>query len=42
VFEPHRQWARNAVHLRHLAELADRVRALEKNSSSKTKKRSKS
>jgi UDP-3-O-[3-hydroxymyristoyl] glucosamine N-acyltransferase len=30
VFEPHRQWARNAVQLRHLAELADRVRDLEK------------
>ena len=30
VFEPHAQWLRNAVHLRHLAELADRVRALEK------------
>ena len=29
VFEPHREWRRNAVHLRHLAELADRVRALE-------------
>jgi UDP-3-O-[3-hydroxymyristoyl] glucosamine N-acyltransferase len=41
VFEPHRQWARNAVHLRHLAELADRVRALEKKSPSKPKKRSK-
>jgi len=29
VFEPHAQWRRNAVQLRHLAELADRVRALE-------------
>jgi UDP-3-O-[3-hydroxymyristoyl] glucosamine N-acyltransferase len=29
VFEPHREWLKNAVHLRHLAELADRVRALE-------------
>ena len=29
VFEPHRQWLRNAVQLRHLAELADRVQALE-------------
>jgi UDP-3-O-[3-hydroxymyristoyl] glucosamine N-acyltransferase len=29
VFEPHREWRRNAVQLRHLAELADRVRALE-------------
>jgi UDP-3-O-[3-hydroxymyristoyl] glucosamine N-acyltransferase len=31
VFEPHNQWRRNAVQLRHLAELADRVRALENN-----------
>lgn len=31
VFEPHREWRKNAVQLRHLAELADRVRALEKN-----------
>jgi len=31
VFEPHRQWLKNAVQLRHLADLADRVRALEKN-----------
>ncbi len=29
VFEPHGQWLRNAVQLRHLAELADRVRSLE-------------
>lgn len=29
VFEPHREWLRNAVQLRHLAELADRVRKLE-------------
>jgi UDP-3-O-[3-hydroxymyristoyl] glucosamine N-acyltransferase len=29
VFEPHRQWRRNAAQLRHLAELAGRVRALE-------------
>ena len=29
VFEPHRQWLKNAVQLRHLAELADRVQALE-------------
>jgi len=29
VFEPHQKWRRNAVQLRHLAELADRVRALE-------------
>jgi UDP-3-O-[3-hydroxymyristoyl] glucosamine N-acyltransferase len=34
VFEPHREWRKNAVHLRHLAELADRVRVLE---SKKTK-----
>ena len=30
AFEPHAQWRRNAVHLRHLGDLADRVRALEK------------
>lgn len=30
AFEPHARWRRNAVHLRHLADLADRVRALEK------------
>jgi UDP-3-O-[3-hydroxymyristoyl] glucosamine N-acyltransferase len=30
VFEPHRQWLKNAVQLRHLAELAERVQALEK------------
>jgi UDP-3-O-[3-hydroxymyristoyl] glucosamine N-acyltransferase len=30
VFEPHNQWRRNAVQLRHLAELAERLRALEK------------
>ena len=29
-FETNRDWRRNAVHLRHLAELADRLRALEK------------
>ena len=29
-FEPHGEWRRNAVHLRRLDELADRVRALEK------------
>jgi UDP-3-O-[3-hydroxymyristoyl] glucosamine N-acyltransferase len=29
VFEPHREWRKNAVQLRHLAELADRVRSLE-------------
>jgi UDP-3-O-[3-hydroxymyristoyl] glucosamine N-acyltransferase len=29
VFEPHGQWLRNAVQLRHLADLADRVKALE-------------
>jgi UDP-3-O-[3-hydroxymyristoyl] glucosamine N-acyltransferase len=27
--EPHREWRKNAVQLRHLAELADRVSALE-------------
>lgn len=30
VFEPHRQWRRNAAQLRHLAELAERVRELER------------
>jgi UDP-3-O-[3-hydroxymyristoyl] glucosamine N-acyltransferase len=40
VFEPHNVWRRNAVHLRHLAELADRVRALE--DKRKRPKRSKS
>jgi UDP-3-O-[3-hydroxymyristoyl] glucosamine N-acyltransferase len=30
VFEPHGAWRKNAVQLRHLAELAERVRALEK------------
>jgi UDP-3-O-[3-hydroxymyristoyl] glucosamine N-acyltransferase len=30
VFEPHNQWRKNAVQLRHLAELAERVRVLEK------------
>jgi len=30
VFEPHGEWRRNAVQLRHLAKLADRVSALEK------------
>jgi UDP-3-O-[3-hydroxymyristoyl] glucosamine N-acyltransferase len=39
VFEPHREWLRNAAQLRHLGELARRVRALEKNS--KPRKRSK-
>jgi UDP-3-O-[3-hydroxymyristoyl] glucosamine N-acyltransferase len=29
-FEPHAQWRKNAVQLRHLGELAERVRALEK------------
>jgi UDP-3-O-[3-hydroxymyristoyl] glucosamine N-acyltransferase len=29
-FEPNREWRRNAAHLRHLRELAERVRALEK------------
>jgi UDP-3-O-[3-hydroxymyristoyl] glucosamine N-acyltransferase len=30
VFEPHAQWRKNAVQLRHLGRLAERVRALEK------------
>jgi UDP-3-O-[3-hydroxymyristoyl] glucosamine N-acyltransferase len=30
AFEPHRDWLRNAAQLRHLAELARRVRTLEK------------
>ncbi len=41
VFEPHKEWRRNAVQLRHLAELADRVRALEagkRNEPSKTRR----
>ncbi len=29
VFEPHARWLRNAVQLRHLAELVERVRSLE-------------
>jgi UDP-3-O-[3-hydroxymyristoyl] glucosamine N-acyltransferase len=32
AFEPHRDWLRNAAQLRHLAELAQRVRELEKKS----------
>ncbi|HSF21575.1 MAG TPA: UDP-3-O-(3-hydroxymyristoyl)glucosamine N-acyltransferase [Burkholderiales bacterium] len=32
AFEPHRDWLRNAAQLRHLAELAQRVRKLEKKS----------
>lgn len=40
AFEPHRDWLRNAAQLRHLAELAQRVRALEKKS--KQRKRSRS
>lgn len=28
--QPHNEWLRNAVHLKHLDEMADRVRALEK------------
>ncbi|HEY7658145.1 MAG TPA: UDP-3-O-(3-hydroxymyristoyl)glucosamine N-acyltransferase [Burkholderiales bacterium] len=39
AFEPHRDWLRNAAQLRHLAELARRVRGLEKKS--KQPKRSK-
>jgi UDP-3-O-[3-hydroxymyristoyl] glucosamine N-acyltransferase len=39
VFEPHRRWLRNAVQLRHLAELADRVRALEKRGRGKPRRR---
>ena len=39
-FEPHAKWRRNAVQLRHLGELADRVLALEKKQP--RKKRSKS
>jgi len=38
AFEPHAGWRRNAVHLRHLADLADRVRALEKKPKSKRSK----
>jgi UDP-3-O-[3-hydroxymyristoyl] glucosamine N-acyltransferase len=40
VFEPHREWLRNAAQLRHLAELAQRVRTLEKRGA-KPQKRSK-
>jgi UDP-3-O-[3-hydroxymyristoyl] glucosamine N-acyltransferase len=39
AFEPHRDWLRNAAQLRHLAELAQRVRELEKQV--KQRKRSK-
>jgi len=39
AFEPHRDWLRNAAQLRHLAELAQRVRKLEKRP--KQRKRSK-
>jgi UDP-3-O-[3-hydroxymyristoyl] glucosamine N-acyltransferase len=39
AFEPHRDWLRNAAQLRHLAELARRIRELEKKS--KQPKRSK-
>jgi UDP-3-O-[3-hydroxymyristoyl] glucosamine N-acyltransferase len=38
AFEPHREWLRNAAQLRHLGELARRVRALEKRA--KARKRS--
>lgn len=38
AFEPHAQWRRNAVHLRHLDDLAGRVRALEKKSKPKRSK----
>ena len=30
AFEPHAQWLRNAIHLRHLGDLAERVRKMEK------------
>jgi UDP-3-O-[3-hydroxymyristoyl] glucosamine N-acyltransferase len=39
AFEPHRDWLKNAAQLRHLAELAQRVRELEKRA--KQRKRSK-
>jgi UDP-3-O-[3-hydroxymyristoyl] glucosamine N-acyltransferase len=39
-FEPHARWRKNAVQLRHLGKLAERVRALEKKQAQK--KRSKS
>jgi hypothetical protein len=38
-FEPHARWRKNAVQLRHLGELAERLRALEKKQTQK--KRSK-
>jgi UDP-3-O-[3-hydroxymyristoyl] glucosamine N-acyltransferase len=41
VFEPHAQWRKNAVQLRHLAELGERVRRLEKQAKP-SKKRSRS
>jgi UDP-3-O-[3-hydroxymyristoyl] glucosamine N-acyltransferase len=41
VFEPHARWRKNAVQLRHLAELGERVRRLEK-SAKPPKKRSRS
>jgi UDP-3-O-[3-hydroxymyristoyl] glucosamine N-acyltransferase len=28
--QPHQEWLRNAVHLKHLDEMADRIRAVEK------------
>ncbi len=37
-FEPHADWRKNAVQLRHLAELADRVRVLEKSTKPKRSK----
>ena len=38
AFEPHRDWLKNAAQLRHLAELAQRVRELEKQSKRKRSK----
>jgi len=40
VFEPHARWLRNAAQLRHLGELAERVRELEKKLANPTRSRS--
>lgn len=40
AFEPHAQWLRNAVQLRHLGKLAERVRELEKKVSKRKRSRS--
>ncbi len=40
AFEPHDQWLRNAVQLRHLGELAERVRKIEKKRTNPRRSRS--